>query len=67
MTRMRTIAAAYKDLKSIDPHTAVTLNGLRTMVLTGAIQSVRVGNKYLLNMEALESYLQGRCESHGTR
>ena len=60
MPRIRTIAAAYMELKSLDPHTSVTLNGLRTMVLKGAVPSIRVGNKYLLDMEVLEAYLKGR-------
>ena len=59
MPRMRTISAAYQELKRTDPSSAVTLCGLRTLVLTGAIPSVRVGNKYLLNMDILEKYLQG--------
>ena len=60
MPRMRTIAAAYKELKNTDPRTSVTLNGLRTLVLTGAVPSVRVGNKYLISMDAIEEYLGGK-------
>lgn len=57
MTKMRTINQAIIELKTEDPGTCLTRNALRQMVLTGKVSAVMVGSKYLLNMEALQSYL----------
>ena len=59
MPRMRTINAAYREIKQKDPDSAITLSGLRTLVITKALPSIRVGAKYLLDLEVVESYLQG--------
>lgn len=58
MQKMRTINAAYTEIKQKDPDSAITLNGLRTLVIKGTIPSVRVGVKYLIAMEAIDTYLQ---------
>ncbi len=63
MTRMRTISAAYAEVKAVDPKSALTMNGLRTLVLTGSIPTIRLGVKYLINLDVLEAYLgMGRAE-----
>lgn len=57
--RMRTIREACKDLKASDPQSAVGETTLRRLVNEGAIPSVRVGAKYLIDMDKLEEYLSG--------
>lgn len=57
MPRMRTPRNAIKELKDKDPETAFTERALRRLILTGEIPSVRIGNKYLVNMETLYDYL----------
>lgn len=59
MTRMRTIEQAVSWLQEADPGTALTKTALRRLVTTGQIPSVRVGQKYLISLEVLESFLQG--------
>ncbi len=57
--RVRTIDQAADYIKTIDPETALTKTALRRLVTTGAIQSVRVGQKYLVSLEAVDDYLAG--------
>jgi len=59
MLKMRTIDQAAKELKEADPKSAMTSHAIRRLVITGTIQSVRVGSKYLLALENLENYLKG--------
>ena len=40
-----------------DPETALTKTALRRLVTTGQLPAVRVGGKYLVNLEVLESFL----------
>mgnify|MGYP001184562513 CR=1 FL=1 len=53
MPRFRTISQAYEFLKSTDDETAVTEHALRQLVVSGRIPSVRMGKKYLLDLDAL--------------
>ena len=64
MAHMRTITAAYAEIKAADPNTTLTSNGLRTLVLTGAIPSIRLGVKYVVNMDVLEAFL-GMIQAEG--
>lgn len=59
MAKMRTIDEAAAWLKAQDKETALTKTALRRLVTTGQLPSVRVGQKYLINLEVLESFLQG--------
>lgn len=59
LPRMRTISDAAAWLQQADPETAFTKTALRRLVVTGQLPSVRVGNKYLLNLDALEDFLAG--------
>lgn len=59
MRTMRTIDAAVAEIRAADPHTALTKTALRRLVVSGAIPSVRVGTKYLLDLDALDAYLGG--------
>lgn len=62
MARMRTIEQAAAHFKKVDPMTALTKTAIRRLVTTGKIPSVKVGTKYLLNLDALEEYLKGQHE-----
>lgn len=64
MARMRTIDQLYGELRGMDPETALTRTALRTLVTSGRIPSVRVGQKYLVSLEALEAYLAGSTDGH---
>lgn len=59
MLHPRTIREAAAWFKVQDPDTALTETAIRRLVRTGEVPSVRVGRKYLVNLEALESYLAG--------
>lgn len=60
--RMRTLSDAYEHIHASDPGTALTKTGLRRLVTTGVIPSVRIGAKYLISLEVLESYLSNSGE-----
>ena len=59
MARMRTIKQALMHIKTTDPDSALTETALRRMVITGELMSVRVGVKYLLDLDAVDWYLTG--------
>lgn len=59
MLHTRTIREAAAWFKAQDPDTALTETAIRTLVRTGQVPSARVGNKYLVTIEALEAYITG--------
>ena len=59
MPRMRTIDQAVAWLQENDPGTAFTKTALRRLVVSGKLPSVKVGQKYLINLDTMEDYLQG--------
>jgi excisionase family DNA binding protein len=56
---MRTIDQTAAWLQEHDPGTAFTKTALRRLVVSGKLPSVKVGQKYLINLDTLEDYLQG--------
>lgn len=60
--RMRTIESAYAELVAADPGCCLTKTALRRLVVTGEIKSVKVGSKYLVNLDSVDEYLLG-CTS----
>ena len=62
LPRMRTINQASAWLQENDPGTAFTQTALRRLVVTGQLPSVRVGQKYLVNLDVLEGFLRGDQE-----
>ena len=56
MLRIRLIKEAYEEIKKADPGTAITMNYVRKLVVSGAVWSIRVGRRYLINMDDLEDY-----------
>ncbi len=59
MPRMRTIAEAAKHVRATDPSTALTETAIRRLVVNGTLPCVRIGTKYLLDLDALEAFLAG--------
>lgn len=59
LPRMRTIDQAAAWLQENDPGTAFTKTALRRLVVSGKLPSVKVGQKYLINLDTMEDYLQG--------
>ena len=55
--RIRTIDKAAEYSREQDPETNMTKTALRRMVTTGQVQSVRVGTKYLVDLDILEATL----------
>ena len=59
MARVRTINKGYDEYREKDPGTALTRTGFRRLVTSGQVPSVRVGQKYLIDMDIIEEYLRG--------
>ncbi len=57
LPQMRTIDEAYAEIKSLDSHTAITKNFIRTVIVGGKVPSIKAGRKYLVNMDTLKNYL----------
>lgn len=56
--RMRTVPEAAKEMKRIDPNTAVTEYHIRQLALSGVLPRVKAGRKMLINFDLLLEYLQ---------
>ena len=59
MFRMRTIKDEYKHIKVQDLGTAITLHLIRKLVLQGKIPYIKAGNRFLLDIDSLFTYLSG--------
>ena len=57
--RMRTIDQSIAWLREADPDTAFTETALRNMVISGQFPSVKIGRKYLIDLDALVDFLRG--------
>ena len=63
LPRMRGINEAIAEIKAEDKNSAITQHYLRKLVKSNAIPFVRAGTKYLVNLDALEKYLQNPLQS----
>jgi len=54
---MRTVQQAVIYFKEADPHTAVNETMLRRLLKENKIQYIKIGAKYLINLDWLESWL----------
>jgi len=63
MTHIRTIKEAAAYFKAGDEGTCLTETAIRTLVRSGKIASTKVGKKYLVSIETLEEYLQGKANA----
>lgn len=57
MPKLRLISEAYTIIKAEDPESALTMNGLRTLVKSGKVPSCKIGRKTLVNIDVLKNYL----------
>lgn len=57
MARMRTVKQTMEYLKEKDPNSGLTEWWLRSMLRSGKVQHIKAGNKYLINLDYLEMYL----------
>ena len=57
--KIRTIAEAIEDIKRIDPETAITARFIKEGIANGKIPIIKVGNKVLVNMESIYTFLEG--------
>ena len=62
MIHTRTIREAAAWFREQDPETSLTETAIRTLLRTGQVPCIRVGKKYLVTLEALESYLAGQLQ-----
>lgn len=60
--RMRGIEEGFKEIKANDPGTALTKTALRRLITTGEIPSVKIGTKYLFDLDMVERYLRGELQ-----
>ena len=54
---IRTIKGVVDELRKDDPDSSVTEWAIRKWIKTGAIPSVRSGNKYLLDVDVIRTFL----------
>ena len=57
--KIRTIAEAIEEIKRIDPETAITARFIKEGIANGKIPIIKVGNKVLVNMESIYTFLEG--------
>ena len=67
MNHTRTIKEAAAHYTECDPQTALTENAIRVLIRSGQVPSVKIGKKYLVTLEALDSFLTGIPENNGNR
>ena len=61
-TKTRTLDSCFDEIKRQDPGTALTRTALRRLVTSGTIPSVRIGRKYLVNIDNVWLFLRGELD-----
>ena len=56
--RLRTIDQAYRELKAMDPDTAISKHYIRSIVLTGQLPHLQVESKRLIYLDDLMTYIE---------
>lgn len=56
MPRMRTIEETIIWIHENDPESAITKTALRRLVVSGQIPSIRLGAKYLLDLDKVTAF-----------
>lgn len=56
--RLRTIDQAYRELKAMDPDTAISKHYIRSIVLTGQLPHLQVESKRLIDLDDLMTYIE---------
>ena len=57
MAKYRTIQQAYECIKAQDADTAITYHALRQLVVSGQIPSMRIGKKYVIDLDVLSVFM----------
>ena len=57
MAKYRTIQQAYECIKAQDADTAITYHALRQLVVSGQIPSMRIGKKYVIDLDVLSTFM----------
>ena len=57
MAKYRTIQQAFKCIKALDADTAITYHALRQLVVSGQIPSMRIGKKYVIDLDVLSAFM----------
>lgn len=60
MARMRSLPKAAEELKAKDPGTDISYWVLRRWVKEGKIPSVQTGRNHLIDLDKLETFMEGR-------
>ena len=60
MAKYRTIQQAFECIKTLDADTAITYHALRQLVVSGQMPSMRVGKKYLTDLDVLTSLMNAQ-------
>ncbi len=60
--RMRGIEEGFREIQTRDPNTALTKTALRRLVTTGQIPSVKIGTKYLIDLDTVDKYFHGELQ-----
>ena len=60
MSKYTTIQQAFEWIRVLDAETAITYHALRQMVISGQMPRMRVGKKYLIDLDALTSLLNAQ-------
>lgn len=58
--RIRTIPEAASELKRVDPLCAISYKTIRRMIAEGTLPTVKVGTKYLVDLDKLEDLFLGK-------
>ena len=61
--RMRTINEAITTLRELDPESGFTQTALRNKIRSGEIRSIKVGRKYLVNLDELIGFLSSQGDT----
>ena len=56
--RMRTIKESLKIIKEADKNSSITYNAIKKLCTNGSIPYIMIGNRIILNFDALIDYLK---------
>ena len=60
MVKIRSLREALAYIKTLDADTGISENAIRRLVVFGKVPSVKIGKKYLVNVDMLVSYFEDR-------
>jgi len=58
MVKVRSLREALIYIKSLDNDTGISGNAIRMLVVSGKVPSVKIGKKYLVNVDMLLNYFE---------